>query len=270
MKRRKLYLIVSLGLVVAACDQTTAPAGDVIDEVAVARFAELVSEDTDIRMPHLGALLRAAHEAIRASDDNTEAVAHFRRARRLRNASEEAHEAGNEEEARRLAHRSYTHRLMGIVAALGPEAVAEAVAGSVAGLARLEAHLEGKDVLTRVTQAVERIGAHVGMAQDKLAVGELVPALAHALAAAEGIRHLSPRYVARKWIQQATSLLEEAHQAIGDAVPTDEEALALHRARRLLNVAKDELQAGHPARATEAAKRSAHLSWGVIQAHSSG
>ena len=269
MKSHRYVLGALVTLAFAACDPPTAPLADVLDEAALAQFAEAVSEATDIRMPSLGALLRASREAIQATDGgHEEAIRHFRAAHRLALASEEAAEAGDKDTAGQLARRSYVQKLLGIVATLGTEAVADAVAGSAAGLERLQDHLAGRDVPDRLTERVARIEKTVTAAHEKLAAGEPVHALHQALAAAEGIRSLSPRYVARKRIQRATTLLRQAIAAVGDT-PTDEEATALRRARRLLGVATEQLETGHPRLAFEAAQRSAHLSWGVVQGRAS-
>ena len=258
-------VLVALAIAFAGCEPSTGPTLEAVDDAAVAQFAEQVSEAGDVRLPSLGALLRASREAIHATDEgNPPAVRHFRAARRLALAAEASLEAGNEEEAKRLSNRSHGHTLRGIIAALGPDVAAEAVAGSAAGLARMQAHLDGRDVAERVTAHVARIAQHVATAQEKLGDGDAVAALHHALAGAEALRHLSPRYVARKWIHHATRSLRAGIQAVGDA-PTEEEAQALRRAQRLLNVAKDELDAGHPRRAVEAATRSLRLSSGVIR-----
>jgi len=254
-------------LALAACETSTEPLVQVLDEAAVAQFAESVSESTDIRLPSLGALLKASRAAIEAQGGNDEAVGHFRRARRLANAAEDSLDAGNTEAAKRLVRRSYGQQLAGIVAALGDEAVDDAVAGSAAGLARVRDHLAGRDVPDRVAKAVERIAAQVTAAEEGLAAGKPGAALHHSLTAAEGIRHLSPRYVAGKWIHRAIQVFRSAKQAVGDA-PSEEEATALRRAGRLLNVAKDEFEAGSWRRAVDAAKRSARLSWGVVQGRS--
>jgi len=267
MKRHAFLILAIMATALTGCDTGTAPSIDVLDEAAVAQFAEAVSESSDVQLPSLGALLRASRAAIEAQGGNEEAVGHFRRARRLANAAEDAREAGDIEGARSLARQSYRHQLPGIVVALGGDAVSAAVAGSAAGLARIEGHLEGREVPERVTKAVERIATQVTTAEEKLAAGKPVASLHHALAAAEGIRHLSPRYVAGKWIQRATGVLRTARQAVGDA-PTDEEATALRRALRLLNVAKDEFEARSWGRAVDAAKRSATLAWGVVQGRS--
>jgi hypothetical protein len=266
--RVALGALVSVSL--AACDQPTAPAVETVDDAVVAQLAEEVSESSDLHLPSLGALLRASRDAIHATDGgNPEAVRHFRAARHLAVASEDSLAAGNEEAARRLARGSYRHTLQGIVTALGEPAVAEAVAASAAGLTRIEARLEGRDVPERITKRVARIGELVAGGQVHLAAGEPVAALHQALAAAEAIRHLSPRYLARRWIRTATELLRGAIAAVGDA-PTEEEARALRRAHRLLAVARDELAAGRPLRAAEAARRSARLSGGVLHGRAGG
>ena len=103
----------------------------------------------------------------------------------------------------------------------------------------------------------------------ELTVDEELPHDAVAVRRADALRHLSPRYVARKWIHHATRSLRAALQAVGDSAPTEEEAKALQGAERLLNAARDELTAGHPRRAVEAAKRSLRLSSGVIKGRDS-
>ena len=261
-------ILVALAIAFAGCEQSTGPTLDAVDDASLAQFAEQVSEASDVRLPSLGALLRASREAIHATDEgNTTAVRYFHAARRFAMAAEDSLEAGNEDAARRLSNRSYGHTLQGIMAALGPDVAAEAVAGSAAGLARIQGHLDGRDVSERIAAQVARIAERVATAEAKLDAGEAVAALHHALAAAEALRHLSPRYVAGKWIHHAVQSLRAGIQAVGNA-PTEEEAQALRRARRLLNVAKDELEAGHPRRAVEAATRSVQLSAGVIRGRS--
>ena len=67
-------------------------------------------------------------------------------------------------------------------------------------------------------------------------------ALGHALASAELIRSLSPRYQARKAIERAENLYKAATEAVaGD--PTDEEAAALRKARRYLKGAIEAFKA---------------------------
>jgi len=267
MKRNSPLCFVLMAAALAACDQTTAPTLEVLDEADVAKFAEAVAESNDVRLPSLGALLKASRAAIQAQEGNEVAVGHFRRARRLTNAAEDSLEAGNIEAAEGLARRSYRQKLAGIVAALDDDAVGAAVTGSVAGLTRIQDRLEGRDVPQRIMDAVTRIATRVAWAEEKLVAGEHAAALHQALAAADGIRHLSPRYVATKSIQRASQLLRAARQAVGEEA-TDEEATAIRRAARLRNLAKDEFEAGHMGKAVNIAARSASLSWGVVEGRS--
>ena len=261
-------ILVALAITFLGCEQSTGPTLDAVDDASLAQFAEHVSEASDVRLPSLGALLRTSRETIQAMDEgNTAAVRHFHAARRFAMAAEDSLEAGNEDAAKRLSNRSYGHALQGILATLGPDAVTEAVAGSAAGLARIQGRIEGRDVAERIAARVERIAERVEKAEAKPAAGEAVAALHHALGAAKAVRHLSPQYVARKSIKHATRSLRAGIQAVGDG-PTEEEAQALRRARRLLNVAKKKLDAGHPRRSVEAAARSIRLSAGVIRGRS--
>lgn len=269
MRLRHLPLLGLSVLALGACDSPMAPSPqaappEVLTDAAVARFARQVAESDRVRLPSMGRLLRAARAAIEAQGGNEEAVRHFRRARRLGAAAEAAHAAGNDEEARRLARRSHHQKLAGIIAALGTGAVDESVAGARAGLDRIRERLEGRDVPERITKAVDRIGRGVGAAEEAWGNGAHVAALHHALAAAEGIRMLSPRYAARRWIQRATNLLGRARDALGDA-PTEEEGAAIARAAELLAAAVTDLEEGRPARAAARARRAAHLAWGVVQ-----
>ena len=252
-------------LVIAACEQPTAPVVDELDDSALAQFTESISESGDVRLPSVGALLNESRETIAATDGgHAQAIQHFLAARRLALAAEDATAAGDDETAVQLERRSYGHKLQGVVAVLGSEAVARAVAGSTAGLERLQAHLADREVPDCIAARVAQIADIVSAANEQLLAGANVRALHQTLAAAEGIRIFSPRYVARKRIQRAISLLRQAVAAVGDA-PMEEEATAIRRARRLLRAAEDELGVGHPHGAAEAAQRSARLSWGVVQ-----
>jgi hypothetical protein len=145
--------------------------------------------------------------------------------------------------------------------------VSEALAGSAAGLARINDRLADREVPARITAYLERIGARITLGETKLGEGEAVVALHHALGTAEAIRHLSPNYVARKWIAEASRLFRSARVAVGDA-PTEEEVKALRQAFRLLNVARDAHSAKEFGRAVNAATRAATLAAGVLQGRS--
>jgi HEPN domain-containing protein len=266
MTYRRPILLLAM-LVLGACEQPTAPIVkglELLSDAAVANFAEQVSESSDVRLPSLHGLLRAARKAIRASDGgNKQAIRHFRRARHFTSAAEDSTEAGNEEAAKKLRRRSYGHNLHGVVAALGTEAVERAIAGSEAGLTRLQGHLDGREVSEGVARRLAKVVEAVGKSQEKLAAGQPVVALHHALDAAQRIRHFSPRYIARKQIGRAREVIKQAVAAVGDA-PTEEEAKSIRRARRLLGTAQEEFKAHRYNRARSAAQRSARLSWGVV------
>jgi len=263
-----LMALVALG----ACEQPTAPVVkdvELLSDAAIASFAEQISESSDVKLPSLDGLLRASRKAIRASDgDNKQAIRHFRAAHRLASAAEDSTEAGNEEAAKKLRRRSYGHRLHGVVTALGTEAVVGAVAGSVGGLTRLQDRLNGREISERATKRLARIVEFVDKAQALLTSDKPVQALHHALSAADGIRHFSPHYLARKQIGRAKNIIKQAIAAVGDA-PTEEEAKSIRRARKLLGTAHEEFQARRYNRAHSAAHRSARLSWGVVNGRAS-
>ena len=261
---KRLFILAPTLLFVGACSDATAPTLEAIDDQIVAQFAEQVAEAADVRLPHLGALIRASRKAIQASDGgHEEAVRFFRQARRLAVAAEDSATAGAEEAARRLNQASYRRTLQGVVSSLGAGAVSEALAGSAAGLARINDRLADREVPARITAYLERIGARITLGETKLGEGEAVVALHHALGTAEAIRHLSPNYVARKW----SRLFRSARVAVGDA-PTEEEVKALRQAFRLLNVARDAHSAKEFGRAVNAATRAATLAAGVLQGRS--
>jgi hypothetical protein len=265
---KRLFFLAPVLFFMSACSEVTAPALDVLDAIddeIVAQFAEEVAEADEIRLPRLGALLRASREAIKASDGgHEEAIRFFRQARRLAVASEDSADAGAEEAAERLARASYRRTLMGIVATLGDAAAADALAGSAAGLARINDRLADRDVPARITAYLGRIGETITSGEAKLNEGESVAALHHALAAAEAIRHLSPSYLARKWIGDATQLFRTARAEVGDT-PTEEEAKALRQAARLLRGAHEAYGAEEFGRAVNRATRAAALAGGVLQ-----
>jgi hypothetical protein len=261
-----LVVLVALG----ACQQPTAPVVndvELLSAAVIASFAEVISESSDVKLPSLGGLLRASREANRASDRDSDqakrSIRHFRAAHRLASAAEDSTEAGNEEAAKKLRRRSYGHRLRGIVAALGTEAVVGAVAGSEAGLTRLQDRFNGREISERATKKLARIVELVDKTQALLASDKPVQALNHALSAANGIRDFSPRYVARKKIGRARNIILQAIAAVGDA-PTKEEAKSIRRARKLLGTAQEEFKARRYNPARSAAHRSARLSWGVV------
>ncbi|HCK90994.1 MAG TPA: hypothetical protein DHW54_07410 [Gemmatimonadetes bacterium] len=266
MNYRKPTLLLAL-IALGACEQPTAPVVkdvELLSDAAIASFAEQISESSAVKLPSLDGLLRASRKAIRASDGaNKQAIRHFRAAHRFASAAEDSTEAGNEDAAKKLRHRSYGHRLRGVVAALGTEAVAGAVAGSEAGLTRLQDRLNGREISEGAAKRLGRIVELMDRAQTMLASDKPVQALHIALTTADGIRHFSPRYVARKQIGRARDVIKQAIAAVGDT-PTEEEAKSIKRARKLLGAANEAFDSRQYNRARSTAQRSARLSWGVV------
>ncbi|MDA0313155.1 MAG: hypothetical protein O2992_13685 [Gemmatimonadetes bacterium] len=263
MTNRRLLPVLLVAF--AACSES--PIGPdllAVDDAIVAQFAEEASEASDVRLPSLRALVHASRAAIEASGGNEEAVRFFRHARKLAVAAADSAEIGAEEAARQLGRRSYAVTLRGVVAALGDAAAADALAGSAAGLARIQTRIADREVPARIAAYLERIEARIAEGQNKLSAGEPAVALHHALSAAEAIRGLSPAYLARKWIAEATQLVRSAVASVGDA-PTEEEAKALRQARWLLGAAKEAHTAGSFGRAIGAATRAATLAATVLQ-----
>ena len=262
MNYRKPTLLLAL-IALGACEQPTAPVVkdvELLSDAAIASFAEQISESSAVKLPSLDGLLRASRKAIRASDGaNKQAIRHFRAAHRFASAAEDSTEAGNEDAAKKLRHRSYGHRLRGVVAALGTGAVA----GSEAGLTRLQDRLNGREISEGAAKRLGRIVELMDRAQAMLASDKPVQALHIALTAADGIRHFSPRYVARKQIGRARDVIKQAIAAVGDT-PTEEEAKSIKRARKLLGAANEAFNARQYNRARSTAQRSARLSWGVV------
>ena len=271
MKYRRPIVLLAL-VALGACEQPTAPIVkdvELLSDAAIASFAEQISESSAVKLPSLDGLLRASRKAIRASDGaNKKAIRHFRAAHRFASAAEDSTEAGNEDAAKKLRRRSYGHRLHGVVAALGTEAVAGAVAGSEAGLARLQDRLNGREISEGAAKRLGRIVELVDRAQAMLTSDKPVQALHNALSAADGIRHFSPRYLARKQIGRARNVIKQAIAAVGDT-PTEEEAKSIRRARKLLGAANEEFKARRYNRARSTAQRSARLSWGVVNGRAS-
>ena len=137
------------------------------------------------------------------------------------------------------------------------------MAGSEAGLTRLQDRLNGREISEGAAKRLGRIVELMDRAQTMLASDKPVQALHIALTAADGIRHFSPRYVARKQIGRARDVIKQAIAAVGDT-PTEEEAKSIKRARKLLGAANEAFNARQYNRARSTAQRSARLSWGVV------
>jgi hypothetical protein len=214
------------------------------DEAAFARLAEAALEVNDAEgtpLPSLHNLLRRTFEAIRAHDGNGGAV--------------------------RLLKAGQT--LQAIVAVLGPEVAVESLTGVRAALDRLQAHVGDRPVPDRVQKTINRAEALWTRGTSAMAGGNPVGALGAALASAELIRSLSPRYQARRAIERATRALGAAVRAVGDG-PTTEERTALQKARRFRNAAIDAFEGRKYRKAWTYARNSLELSLAVLKGRTSG
>lgn len=259
---RKRWLVPAAGLLLVACgDAVTAPeAVQTLDEATATAVAAAVVEASDARLPHLPALVHDALDAIKAIDDNAEAVTAFRRARRARRAANAALGAGDEDEYKRLKRLELRFTLEGVIAALGPGVVTDALAGVDAAIARWQERTAGKDVPPRFERALAGVQE---LAERARTADSQVASLYFSVSATEVILSLSPRHQARRATGKATLLFRAARAAVGDG-PTDDEVAALRRAHRLLTAAEEAFAAKDWRRAIRAANASADLSLKVL------
>ena len=201
-------LLAVLGL--AACGDASPTANEPqLDEASFELVAEAALEVTDQQgtpLPSLENLLRRTYQAIRTQDGHGQGV------RLLR--------AGQP--------------LNAIIAVLGPGVANEALTGVDQALARLDEHLTGKAPPDRMLRILAQAKAQAERGHEALDAERYAAALGAALASADLIRSLSPRFQARKAIERATRALNAAREAVGDG-PNDAEKAALGKALRLRN-----------------------------------
>lgn len=261
--KRWLVAPLACALLLAACGEsvTEPDALRPMDEAAATVIAAAVVDATDARLPYLPRLVHEALQAVHDNDDNVEAATAFRRARHARRAAWAAHEAGDEEEFKRLKRVELRFTLEGVIAALGPSVVTDALAGVDAALARWQERVTDHNVLPpRFARALARVQALADKAHN---ADSQVASLYFSVTAADVILSLSPRHQALKAIQRAARLFGAARAAVGDA-PTEDEVKALRRARRLLGVAEEAFEAKDWRLAKRAANASAELSQRVL------
>lgn len=259
---RERWLVPIAGLLLVACGESvTAPESvQSLDEATAMAVVVAVVEASDARLPYLPALVRQAREAIESGDDNAEAVTAFRRARRARRAATVALVAGNADEFKRLKRLELRFTLRGVIAALGPGVVTDALSGVDAAIARWEERTAGRDVPPRFERALERVKE---LAESARAADSQIASLFFSVRATEVILSLSPRHVARRAIGKAALLFRAARAAVGDA-PTDDEVAVLRRAHDLIGEADEAFAAKEWRLAIRAARASAELSQGVL------
>jgi hypothetical protein len=240
MFSQKLVFPLVATLALAACSDSSPTANEPqLDEVAFELVAEAALELNDQQgtpLPSLNNLLRRTYQAIR--------------------------EQGGHPKGVRLLKAGQT--LNAIVAVLGPDVAAEALTGVDEALSRLDDRFAGKTLPNRIQRTLNQARTLAERGHGALAADRYSGALGAALASADLIRSLSPRFQARKAIDRATRAFEAARQAVGDS-PTDDEKAALQKALRLRNGAIDAFKAKQYRNAWTYAQKSVALSLEVLK-----
>ena len=245
MIERKVVFTLLLALALGACSDAS-PTGPEVrpDEAAFELVAENALEVNDQQgtpLPSLHNLLRRTYKAIRENDGHGEGV--------------------------RLLRAGKT--LKGIIVVLGPEVADEALAGVDQALGKLAERFAGKTLPDRMAKIYSRAQELAGRGHEAMAAGNPVGALGAALASADMIRSLSPRFQARKAIDRATKALKAAREAVGDA-PTDDEKTALRKALRFRDGAVEAFKAKAYGKAWNRALASMGFSHEVLKGRSGG
>jgi tetratricopeptide (TPR) repeat protein len=263
-------LVSSIGalMILSSCQGSspTAPELDV-ENVALERLAEAALAANDqqgIPLPSLDRLVQRTFQAIREAGGHPEGQRLLRQARLLAGQAAEARAAGKVQEANALEARSRGLTLEAILVVLGKGVAAEALAGVEGALASLDARLAGATVPDRIQQALQRAHALADRGRLALEQGHHRAALGAALASADVIRSLAPRYQAEKGLDVAARALRAAVDAVAGS-PTDAEATSLRNARRFLAAGRGAFEAGQFERAIRYATESARLSREVLQ-----
>lgn len=245
MIRLRPVLLVIVALALQACGDSSPVGGEGPPQEAELEMAVEAALDVNDQqgtpLPSLHNLLRRTYEAIRAQ--------------------------GGHEEGVRLLKAGRT--LAGIIAVLGPEVVDEALAGVDHALDRVQERFAGKVLPARMQTILAMAEARADAAHAARENDRLAAALGAALASADLIRSLSPRYQARKTIDRATRALNAARQAVGTE-PTDDEVTSLKKASRLRKAAVEAFKGKEYRKAWNYAQRSLSFSLEVLKGRSSG
>jgi hypothetical protein len=246
MSSHKLVFPLVAVLALGACSDSSPAAGEPpLDEAALQLVAETaleVNHNTGTPLPSLHNLLRRTYQAIRNQEEG------YVRARSLLRAGQP---------------------LKAIVLMLGPEVAEEGLKGVDSALNRLDERLAGKTLPERMQKALARARTLAERGWGAWNAGNPTGALGAALASADLIRSLSPRYQARRAIERATQALRAARAAVaGD--PTEAELTALKKARRYRNGAIKAFELKRWRKAWEYALKSASFSQEVLKGRSGG
>lgn len=245
MIHRKLVFPLMAALGLAACGDSSPTANESqLTEVAFELAAEATLEANDLQgtpLPSLDNLLRRTYQVIREQDGHGQGV-------RLLKAG---------------------HTLNGIIAVLGPEVADEALKRVDEALARLDNRFAGETLPDRIQRVLSQAKGQAERGHGALAVERYATALGAALASADLIRSLSPRFQARKAIDWATRAYKAAREAVA-IDPTEDEKTALRKAARFRNGAIDAFKDTEYRKAWTLARKSMALSQEVLKGRSDG
>jgi hypothetical protein len=268
MIRLGLAICVGAALALSACDGSSPTAeGREADEAELALVAESALAANDAQgtpLPSLDLLVRQTFQAIRHEGGHPEGQRLLRRARALAAQAVEARADGKVQEANALEARSRALTLDAVIAVLGTGVVEAALAGVDHALASLQARLAGQTLPDRMQRALQRAQGLADRGRQAMEGGQHRAALGAALASADLLRSLAPRYHAQKAIELAGRALRAAVDAVAGA-PTDSEATSLRNARRFLAAANDAFKERDFRKAVRYATESARLSREVLQ-----
>lgn len=245
MIRNTFVFPLMAALALGACADASPTANEpALDEAAFELVAEAALEANDQQgtpLPSLDNLLRRTYKAIREQDGHGQGVKLLRAGRTL----------------------------AGIIAVLGPGVAEEALAGVDQALSHLGDRFAGKTLPGRIQRILTQAETVAERGHEALAAERYAAALGAALASADLIRSLSPRFQARKAIDRATRAFKAAREAVGDA-PTDVEKTALRKALRFRNGALDAYRGKEFRKAWALARKSLALSQEVLKGRSNG
>jgi hypothetical protein len=241
MLRRILIFPTLIALALSGCsDSSPTAGGDSADEAVFELVAEASLEATNKQgppLPSLDNLLRRTFHAIRSDPG-----AHAEGIRLVR--------AGKPLEA--------------IVAVLGPEAARYSLAGVHHALVGLADRLP-ENVPDRMKRTIREAHGLFRRGKEAWENGRPVAALGAALASADLIRSLSPRFQARKAIERATRALKAVREAAAGKELKPEWESALKKAYRFRNGAIDAFKAKQYRKAWTYAQNSLRHSRWVLQ-----
>jgi hypothetical protein len=245
MIRHQFVFPLMAALALGACTDASPTANEpALDEAAFELVAEAALEANDQQgtpLPSLDNLLRRSYKAIREQDGHGQGVKLLRAGRTL----------------------------SGIIAVLGPGVAEEAMTGVDQALSRLGDRFAGMTLPDRIQRILTQAETVAERGHGALAAGRYAAALGAALASADLIRSLSPRFQARKAIDRATRAFKAAREAVGDG-PTDAEKTALRKALRFRNGAMDAYKGKKFRKAWTLARKSLALSQEVLKGRSNG